>query len=52
MPHLPRTIDSRTERIAREHDAAAKWLAEHDAEHMARSGVNGGGGGRIAGAAC
>jgi hypothetical protein len=29
------TIASRAERIAREHDAAALWLAVHDAERVA-----------------
>jgi hypothetical protein len=28
-------INSRAERIAREHDDAALWLAEHDAERIA-----------------
>jgi hypothetical protein len=34
MPRRLR-IDSRSERIARLHDDAAKWLAEHDAERIA-----------------
>ena len=34
MPRRLR-IDSRNERIARLHDDAAKWLAEHDAERIA-----------------
>jgi F0F1-type ATP synthase membrane subunit b/b' len=34
MPHRL-LLNSRAERIAREHDDAAQWLAEHDATRIA-----------------
>ena len=33
--HRPRRIDTRSERIARRHDAAAQWLAIHDGDRIA-----------------
>ena len=33
MPHHVR-LDTRTERIARQHDDAVRWLAENDADRI------------------